>query len=278
MGKSAKRRRRLKQQQAKAASERKTTKIEELREQAQPTTELGELVQAAIKEGKPLPEQKTEPEPNPQEKIELARAEAPKKKKVVNIGHVEVPAREKADGVAVKKTAEPKAEDFQEKEDDLQVGPFTGTLGDVVLDNKGNMVGVTILAENPINGNPQIYTSPTNQLPDNFDVKPNEPVTFQLKRASNNRIIAIYVQYIQDEVLLSAAKAAEKNVNDLMDDITGVAMRYSPMMLQSLLIQYLRKHPEEIGKTTTENILAELGYILGGVDGKQKRVVLIKVE
>lgn len=215
-------------------------------------------------------EQKPQEEPNPQEQIELQRS----------MRNTSTPVQPKKEAPApVQKKAEPKKEDFDdEKEDTLQVGPFSGVVRDGHFDKKtGELTAVSILAKNPINGNPQIYTAPANQLPENFDLKPNAPVEFRLRRGTKGNIIAHYVEYIKHDVIESAAVRALNLVNKLDDareEQSSVVHRWTPAMLQAALLIYLQDNPEE-KETDPEKLLDKAGYMLVGTEGN--RFVLVEV-
>lgn len=215
-------------------------------------------------------EQKTQEEPNPQEKIELERS----------MRKTSTPVQPKKESAKpVQKKAEPKKEDFDdEKEDTLQVGPFAGVIRDGHFDKKtGELTAVSILAKNPINGNPQIYTGPAEQLPENFDLRPNAAIQFQLKRGRKGNIIAHYVEYIKHDVIESAAVRALNLVNKLDDareEQSSVVHRWTPAMLQAALLIYLQDNPEE-KETDPEKLLDKAGYMLVGTEGN--RFVLVEV-
>lgn len=212
-----------------------------------------------------------EEEPNPQEHIEVQRS----------MRKTSAPAKPKKESAPkpVQKKAEPKKEDFDdEPQDTLQVGPFAGVIRDGHFDKKtGELTAVSILAKNPINGNPQIYTGPAEQLPENFDLRPNAAIQFQLKRGRKGNIIAHYVEYIKHDVIESAAVRALNLVNKLDDareEQSSVVHRWTPAMLQAALLIYLQDNPEE-KETDPEKLLDKAGYMLVGTEGN--RFVLVEV-
>lgn len=212
-----------------------------------------------------------EPETNPQEQIELKRSarkiDAPTQK-----ANTSAPAHK------APKPAQPKENDFEDEDtDDLKTGPFSGVVRDGHFNAKtGELTGVSILAKNPINGNPQIYTAPAQQLPDGFEVRPEQPVEFRLKRGSKGNIIAIYVEYIRHDVIQGAAKRAAQLVNKLVDERKEQAetiYRWTPAMVEAALLNYLQDHPEE-SETDADKLLSKAGYMLIGMD--HTRFVLVK--